>query len=227
MIALGFDGSRSDDMTVISISRIRDGRLFAGGAWGRPKELPPEAEWHVPRTEVDARLADIFEAYRVVGFHGDPWKWQDYLDLWAGRWGSELVLEFDTSQQRRMDKAIVRFRDALKNGELTHDGDELLTQHLADTVVVNGNRKSSREDGDTTSTHYLKLAKKKSTVKIDASVAAVLAHEARAWALEHGALEAENAGPGIYIFGDDDFEDDALDGEDEQPASDDDTDDEE
>jgi len=197
MVAVGFDGSRSRDWTVIWLSRIRDGRLFKGGYW-----LPQGAEGQqkIDRVAVDARMHDIFAAYKVRGWMGDPYKWQDYIDRWAAEFG-EVVLEFPTNVEQRMDKAIERFQTAFRDGAITHDGDKLLVEHMANTVIVKGRRRAPHEGDDPTKTHYLKLARKKSTVNIDASIAATLAHAARAWAIERGALEEKRHG--IFIFDDD------------------------
>jgi hypothetical protein len=52
---------------------------------------------------------------------------------------------------------------------------------------VKGGRKKSRPgDDESLPRHYLKLAKRADGRLIDGSVAGVLAHEARAWAVEHG-----------------------------------------
>jgi hypothetical protein len=181
-IALGFDGSKTTDATALWAMR-KDGRLFKVGYWQRPDDAP--ADWRVPSAEVDKVVRDTFAGYDVAVMFADPWKWQDYLDAWAALFPNRVV-EFPTNKELRMDGAIERFLDGLDT--ITHDGDETLTQHIDDTVVTKGSRKRPR-DGDEMNVeqHYKRLAKKKSTVKIDATVAAVLACEARGWALEHGA----------------------------------------
>jgi phage terminase large subunit-like protein len=96
------------------------------------------------------------------------------------------VVEFPTNQEQRMDKAIERYTTAFANLEITHDGSATLTQHMKNAVLVKGGRKKTRPGEDETlPKHYLKMAKRGDGLLIDGSVAAVLAHEARAWAIEH------------------------------------------
>ena len=186
-VALGFDGSKSDDATALVASRLSDGRLFHLRTWARPAGQAA-AVWRVPGLEVDQAIRDTFAAYAVKVLFADPWKWQDYLDSWTARWPG-LVIEFPTNVETRMDKALERFGTAFRSGELTHDGDPTLSQHVKNAVLARGSRKRSRHEDEGTGSNYLKLAKKKPALKIDAAVAAVLAHAARAHAIENGALQ--------------------------------------
>jgi len=181
-VCLGFDGSRSDDHTVIWVSRIDDGRLFRGGWWA-PQQAD-DGTWRVPRTAVDDTMRSLFKAYRVHYLFADPFKWQDYLDRWSAEWPDKVV-EFPTNVERRFDDSIERFLQAAKSQELSHDGDSVLTEHVRNAVLVNGSRKRDREVGK--SEFYRKVSKRRSNVKIDALIAAILAYTARGFAIEHGA----------------------------------------
>lgn len=189
VIALGFDGSKYRDATVLLASRIADARLFALGVWERPKDAPDD--WKVPSVEVDTRVREVYGAYRVaVGFY-DPYRWQDYLDKWAAAF-PDRVVEFPTNVEQRMDREIERFSTAFANLEITHDGNPVLARHVKNAVLVKGSKKKARpgeEDG--LATHYLKLAKKADGQLIDGSVGVVLAHAARAHAIEHNLVPEE------------------------------------
>jgi hypothetical protein len=181
-IALGFDGSKYRDATALIASRMSDGKLFELRIWERPSNV---LDWKVPSTEVDRAVADAMAAYQVTVMFADPYRWQDYLDAWAGKWPDKVV-EFPTNVEQRMDKAIERFTTAFAGGEITHDGSETLTTHAKNAVIVKGSRKKPRPGEDELlTTHYLKMAKRGPGLWIDAAVAAVLAHEARAHAVEH------------------------------------------
>lgn len=183
-IALGFDGSKYRDATALVASRLSDGRLFELRIWERPTGAGPD--WRVPSADVDKVVRDTFGAYRVTVMFADPYRWQDYLDAWAATFGDDRVVEFPTNQEMRMDKALERFTTAFNNLEITHSGAELLTKHAKNAVLVKGGRKKTRPGEDETlPRHYLKLAKRGDKQLIDGSVAGVLAHEARAWAIEH------------------------------------------
>ncbi len=185
-IALGFDGSKKRDATALIASRLTDGRLFEIRVWERPDDALPD--WSIPTAEVDQVLRDVFGAYDVAVMFADPYRWQDYLDRWSAEW-PERIVEFPTNVEQRMDKAIERFTTAFANGELSHDAAETLTRHVKNAVLVKGSRKKPRPGEDETlTTHYLKMTKRGDGMWIDAAVAAVLAHAARAHAIENGAL---------------------------------------
>src|SRR5690606_26729356 len=70
-IALFFDGSKSDDATVLVGCRLSDGHVFTIGMWQRPPGRRGDG-WVVPRTAVDASVERTFEQYRVAAFFADP-----------------------------------------------------------------------------------------------------------------------------------------------------------
>lgn len=192
-IALGFDGSRSRDATALIACRLRDGRLFRLGTW-----VPEEYEGHkVPRLEVDTAVKAAFEAYDVAYLFADPYRWQDYLDVWSALYPGRVV-EFPTNVESRMDTAIERFLTALRDDELTHDGDETLAAHAKAAALAKGRRKAEREGDDgQKAQHYLKVVKKRAGL-IDAFVAAILAYAARGQAVEDGALTDTEESWGFY-----------------------------
>jgi hypothetical protein len=186
VIALGFDGSKKRDATALVASRISDGRLFRVRIWERPADAGPD--WTIPAVEVDKAVRDAFAGYTVTIMFADPYRWQDYLDTWAAAF-PDRVVEFPTNVEQRMDRAIERFSTAFGNGEVTHSGDETLTRHMLNAVIVKGGRKKPRPgEDDLLQPYYLKLAKRGDGRLIDGAVAAVLAHEGRAHAIEHGLI---------------------------------------
>jgi hypothetical protein len=187
-IALGFDGSKARDATSLIACRLSDGKLFNLRTWQRPDDV---AQWRVPSAEVDQVVQDTFDAYEVALLFADPYRWQDYLDAWAGRWPKQIV-EFPTNVETRMDRAIERFTTSFATGQIHHDGDEILAKHCKNAVLVKGSRKKPRPGEDTdVPSYYLKMAKRGTGQLIDAAVAAVLAYAARGQAIEDGALTEE------------------------------------
>jgi hypothetical protein len=193
-VALGFDGSKYRDATALVASRISDGRLFELRVWERPAGAAQE--WKVPSVEVDRVVRDTFGAYQVCVMFADPYRWQDYLDTWAADLGENRVVEFPTNQEQRMDRAIERFMTSFAELAITHNGAATMAAHFKNAVVVKGGKKKPRPGEETDiATHYLKLAKRGDGMWIDAAVAGVLAHEARAWAIEHDMLPKETPAP--------------------------------
>src|SRR5690606_28991954 len=133
-----------------------------------------------------------FEVYNVATMFADPYRWQDYLDNWSAAFGEQRVVEFPTNVEQRMDRAIERFTTAFGGGEITYAPDGVLTRHAKNAVLVKGSRKKPRPGEDELiQTHYLKMAKRGDGLLIDAAVASVLAHEARAHAIEHDLVPQE------------------------------------
>jgi hypothetical protein len=186
-IALGFDGSRSRDATALIACRLSDGHLFTLGIWV-PADYPDE---RVPRVEIDRMVTDTFAGYAVAYLFADPYRWQDYLDSWAGRWPKRIV-EYPTNSERRMDAAVERFLTAFRGGELSHDGHEVLAAHAKSAALAKGKKKPPRPDEEAgLSDRYLRVVKKKDGRLIDGFVAAILAYTARGQAIEDGALVPE------------------------------------
>jgi phage terminase large subunit-like protein len=128
----------------------------------------------VPRGEVDAKLAEAMESYKVLELACDPPGWHREIEQWDQTYGSVVVL-FETNQPRRMAPACDRFRSAVLEGGLTHDGDPALARHVANCVI--------RESSSGTV-----ITKPDPTRKIDAAVAAVVAFERAAWHAEGGRI---------------------------------------
>lgn len=194
-ITLGFDGSISDDATVLAGCRLSDGHLFVVDVWEKPHDARSRdvraghtksaGEWQVDRAAVDAAMALAMRRWRVVRAYCDPWQWQDALDRWATDWPG-VVMSWATNRDRPMVFALERMHTAVATGELTHSADPMLTRH-----VLNARRKSVRA-GD-----LIVKDRPGSPRKIDAAIAAALAYEARGDAIEAGALAPKASG---YAF---------------------------
>lgn len=182
-VALGFDGSRSRDCTALVASRISDGRWFHLRTWN-PADY---ADHTVPRREVDKVVTAAFEAYEVAYLYMDPYRWQEYRDIWEGRWPKRVV-DLPTNVDKRMDNAITRFLVHFAE-DFTHDGSEILAGHAKMAALARGGRKAPRpEDDPSVSQHYLKVVPKREGGFIDAFVAGILAETARGQAIEDGGL---------------------------------------
>lgn len=171
-IGIGFDGSISNDATVLR-GCTRDGYSFLLGAWVRP---PGELgrDWRVPRMNVDQVVREAFATYRVGRMLCDPPKWQTEIEAWAHEFGDDKVLFFDTYSDRRIGPAVDRWLTAIGNGTHTHDDDPTTNEH-----VLNAHKAKVRARlADDDQRVLYRLVKGDDGGKIDAAVADVLAFEA-------------------------------------------------
>lgn len=173
-IALGFDGSKSNDHTALCACRISDGALFLIRTWVPDKY--PNGE--VPREDVDAYVRSCFEKYDVVSFRADVKEFEAYVDQWSRDFKKAIKVNaspnnpiaFDMrGQQKKFSFDCERFLDAVIERELIHDGNVVLRQH-----ILNARRHPTTWDSIS-----IRKASKDSSKKIDAAVTAVLAWGAR------------------------------------------------
>lgn len=198
-ICLGFHGSQTQDATSLVACRLRDGKLFHLRTWQKPEGV---SKWSVPRPEVLQAVSDAFEAYEVLVMFCAPATWQTEVNQWAGEYnepGDHKVLELWLNSEMRVDQMIERFQTAHRGGGLRHDGDEVLTEHAKAAALANGRKRSSAEEKDSNlPEHYQRVIRKSWGMSISAFVAALLAYEARGWAIEHGALVEEDGPPNLW-----------------------------
>lgn len=174
-VALGFDGSISQDSTVL-YGCTPDGFVFELAAWERPKGA--DVGWRVPRLEVHQAVADAFDQYTVGRMFCDPPKWDTEIAQWVELYGEgtddkPVVQALDTNKASRFAPACRRFETAVLEGSLTHDGKEGLTANLAACA-----RKKVRVNDDDEDGRTMFVIVKADTRKIDRAVGAVLAFEA-------------------------------------------------
>jgi hypothetical protein len=169
-IGLGFDGSISNDMTCLYGATV-EGYVFKIASWERPDPAPEG--WRVPRSDVEAVVAETFATYDVGRMFCDPPRWQTEIERWAETYGDETVLFFDTNQHGKYSAVCDRFFSLVRESGLSHDGGSELTDHLAATARKNVRVMAESDDGRT---RFVII--KTDTRKIDAAVAATLAVEA-------------------------------------------------
>ncbi len=201
-IGIGFDGSISDDATILR-GCTPEGHSFILGAWVRPtddQELarwraahPTETSWRVIRSEVNDAVADAFHRYRVGLMLCDPPRWQTEIEEWAARFGELTVLAFDTNQATRMAPAVDRWRTAIAEGTHTHDGHPATSYHVKAAHLRKVHLQADESDNRT---KYV-LVKGEDRRKIDGAIADVLAYQAAMTM----ALEAEPVKPFIIRSG--------------------------
>lgn len=186
-ITMFFDGSKSDDATVLVGCCVSDGHVFLIDCWQRPAGLDSKLPWVVPREFVDARVDRAFAEWTVCGFFADPGGgedesgeryWDALLDGWAARHGAGLLIQATRSRysphpivwamgspahQQEFTEATERcWTDITVNGTLTHDGNRILRQHM-----VNARRRPNKWGVSIGKEH------RESARKVDAAVGAI------------------------------------------------------
>jgi hypothetical protein len=169
-IGIGFDGSISQDATVLR-GCTRDGHGFLIEAWVRP---PGAIDWRVDRLSVRQAVAEAFARYRVGRMLCDPPKWWTEIEEWVVQYGEDRVAVLDTNQARRFAPAVDRWLTGIREGIHTHDGDPLTAEHVKSSCLRKVRAAEDSEDGRT----KFVLIKGDDHHRIDAAVADVLAFEA-------------------------------------------------
>ncbi len=169
-IALGFDGSTTDDWTCLR-AETREGHQFTPtyGPDDHPTIWAPEDfGGRIPRLEVDAAVDELFTRYDVSRMYGDPRDWQTELEEWALKFGEKRVVIWPTNRIAQMHASLERFVTDLAEGRMTHDGCPITERHMA-------NARKLPRPGE----RYI-IGKPAGSYaqKIDAAVTSVLAHEA-------------------------------------------------
>lgn len=186
MVALGFDGSKSDDATALIATDVDTGHCFVVGVWERP-DGPDAVGWEVPRTEVDKAVRDAFERWDVVAMFADVAYWESYLDQWSEAFREGLFVKASPKHSVAFDMRN-RLRDFTRAAEFAHasivDGSLSVDQHP--TLIRH--LKNARRRPNNYGVGFGKQSRE-SPHKVDAAAAMVLAREARRAALEAGVME--------------------------------------
>jgi hypothetical protein len=169
-VCIGFDGSAVNDWTALRCETL-DGYRFTPtyGPDSRPTFWDPEV-WggRIPRGEVQAAVAEVFERYEVARMYCDPHLWETQLDEWALAYGAERVVAWPTNMLGRMFDALTRYVEDVAERSTVHDGDPTTKVHALSA------RRVAKPGG-----RYV-LGKPAETSKIDLLMADVLAHAAAA-----------------------------------------------
>lgn len=174
-ITLGFDGSKSNDWTALVACRVSDGALFLLKHWN-PAE---SSNGEVPRDDVDAMVRAAMSTYTVIGMRADVKEFESYVDGWSRDFGRKMKVKASPANNIAFDMRgntktfgldCERFLDSVLEGELIHNGNKVMRQH-----VLNSKRHPTQYDSIS-----IRKASKDSSRKIDVAVCAVLA-----WGIRH------------------------------------------
>jgi phage terminase large subunit-like protein len=181
---IGFDGSFSGDSTVLVGATVEEQpQVFLIKAWEKDIQIHDD-QWRVDILDVENTIREYVKANpRIKEIACDPYRWSRSMEVLQEE--GYPIVEYPSTNARRMVPACARFADAVLDGKMIHDGDPLLARHLSNAVVkvdnlgpriVKENRNSNR--------------------RIDAAVAAVIAFD-RATVSR---IEPEALTPGVFVF---------------------------
>jgi phage terminase large subunit-like protein len=175
-VVLGFDGSFSGDCTaLVAVTVEPRPHVELVELWEAPEGA---RDWRVPIVAVEDAIRAACRRWRVVEVAADPYRWARSLELLDGE--GIPVGEYPQGPAR-MGPATSRFYAAVVDRLLTHDGSSGLARHVGNAILKEDSRGA-------------RLAKehKDSKRRIDAAVAAVMAHD-------RAAVLAGDRGPSIYV----------------------------
>jgi len=183
-IVLGFDGSRHHDGTALVACEVSTGFMWLAGYWQKPAGA--DDDWEVPGDEVDQRVAQMFDRFKVQRMYADPYLWVAELGEWAGRFGDTRVLSFATRLVLKTGMACMALAQSISAGVVAHDGDSLFAEHIGNAFRQDTNLRAD----DDTPVWTISKERPGSPRKIDAAMAAVLAWQARTDVVAKGALKS-------------------------------------
>jgi hypothetical protein len=181
LITLGFDGARYHDSTAIVATHIESGYQWIVGLWERPLNVE---NWEVPVADVTAALDGVMKRYDVWRAYCDPPYWESHVSDWAGKYGSDRVMEWWTNRFKPMAYAIRSYSGAILAGEVTHSGDRAFTRHVGNAC----RRYLTLKDEDGKPLWVMQKERPDSPHKIDACMAGCLSWEARNDAIAAGVI---------------------------------------
>lgn len=171
-ITLGFDGSATDDHSVLRACRVADGAMFTLGVWD-----PDDYGGEVPRELIDGEVRSTFANFKVSAFFSDLHPFESYVDAWARDFGSRLKIKATAKHAIAWDMRshlkdatieIERLQNEIVNRVFSDDGHTQVKQHFHNA------RRSPNNWGVTVRKEH-----RESKRKIDAVPATMLARMAR------------------------------------------------
>lgn len=192
-IAMFFDGSLNEDHTGLVACRIDDGLISVLGHWD-PKA---EESGEIDRDKVNRTVADAFAQYDVVAFYADVRFWEAYVDRWRDEYGDQLVIKASAQtagkkahavawdmrgKVKEFSEAVEKFEALVRAGEIKHDGNTLLMQHMG-----NAKRQANKYG------YSIRKESRDTSRKIDLAVCAIGACLAR-WEVRATGLLGKRSG---------------------------------
>lgn len=192
LIVVGVDGARYDDALAIVATAVETGHQWPLCIIETPADAGDDYEHDFE--EADRAMLAAFDRYDVWRVNCDPQWIGPLVDRWVGRWGDKKIVEWLTHRDRPIGYAVRAYLDALKSGDLSHSGDGVLGQHIANSV-----RRPIRLHDDAGRGMFTLTKPRDLRRKIDGAMAAVLSWEARGCAIAADARPSRGRGVTVIL----------------------------
>jgi len=199
MVALGFDGSLTDDSTALVASRIDDGAAFLLAIWEKP-EGPQGQGWEVPKDQVRDAVAHAFATLDVVAFFSDVAYWETDVDAWRDEYAERLLVKATTrhavawdmrGHQQDTVRGVESLHRAITDGELPWSEHELMAGPARGrdaAAILTRHIENARRRPNRWGVGFGKETRE-SPKKVDALASLILARMARTRVLSDGGLK--------------------------------------
>ena len=135
-IALGFDGSLTNDSTALVAVRLEDNLVQLLHIQEAPTDTTQKT-WSVDQDLVDKVVARVFEDFDVRAFFADPPYWQDRIERWEAEYGDGLApstrahpIMWWTNKHMQMANAVEAAHTMITTGEVRISENSALVRHL-------------------------------------------------------------------------------------------------
>lgn len=165
-IALGFDGSKTNDSTGFVAIDLETGVIQTLLAWHKPLQNKTGVPWSVPRKEVMDGFRQIMSSYNVMRFWLDSALWTYEVQEWIKEFPQKNLIESQSPQRKEMVPMASRFREDFIDGKIQPSkSDKKLREHITNAIIYESGQVAKN--------------KNKRDAKIDLGMAAILANGAR------------------------------------------------
>jgi len=184
VIVLGVDGARHHDALAVVATDVRTGYQWPVVVVERPDHAPEDYEHDLD--VVDGAVSELIEGdkYLVWRAYCDDQHIRHLVERWQNKFGEKRFITWHTNRQKAIAYAVRRYEDAIAGGDVSLEDDPVFLSHLRNARK----RILPVLDDKQHQMHTLEKTHIRSSLKIDAAMAAVLSWEARADALSSGAV---------------------------------------
>jgi HK97 family phage portal protein len=180
-------GARFRDALAVVATHVESGHQWPLIIVETPEK--PADDYEHPVDDIDGAVVEAFEHFTVWRAYVHPRRIDHLLDRWRGRWGEKRVIPWDTNRPRPVAWAVRNYTTAIGAGDMSHNGDETLAQHIQNAKK----QKVNVTDDKRLEMHTIAKDRPESDNYINGAMAGILSWEARGDAIAAGASRPGHA----------------------------------